>query len=62
MLQTALIDRVSFDPFALEQNGFTTPEVHIGGREIAEAFVVAAVVVVFDESASGCTSDIGKPA
>ena len=38
-----------FDFLPLVQDGLCPPEVDVGGREIAEALVVAPVVVVIDE-------------
>ncbi len=54
MVQAALSDCVSFDPFAFDEDGLAAPEVDVGGREIVEALVVSAMVVVLDE---GC--DLG---
>ena len=48
MLQAPMFDGLSFDPVTLEDGG-TTVEVDIGGRQVAEAFVVSAVIVVVDE-------------
>ena len=49
MQQAPLVDGVAFDPFSLLQNGLASPEVDIGRGEIAEALVVALVIVVIDE-------------
>ncbi len=49
MVQAALFECVSFDPFSVQQDGLAAPEVDIGGCEIAEALVVAAMIVVTDE-------------
>jgi hypothetical protein len=49
VVQAALSNGVSFDPFAFEQDGLAASEVNIGGREIVEALVVSAMVVVLDE-------------
>ena len=46
MMQAPLVDGVSFDPFPLEQNGLAAPEVNVGRCEIAQAFVVALMIVV----------------
>ena len=54
MLQAALFDGVAFDPFSLQQDGLAAPEVDVGRREIVEALVIAAMIVVLDE---GC--DLG---
>ena len=37
------------DPFPFPKDGLVAPEVDVGGREFAEALVVAAVVVMLDE-------------
>ena len=49
MLQAPLFDSLSFDPFSCPQDGLTAPEVDIGRCEIAQALVIAVVVVVLDE-------------
>ena len=49
VVQAALSNGVSFDPFAFEQDGLAASEVDIGGREIVEALVVSAMVVMLDE-------------
>ena len=51
MLQSSVFDGLSFDPFALKQDGLAAPEVHIGRSEVAQAFVIAPVIVVLDEAA-----------
>ena len=51
MLQTPVLEGLSFDPFPFQQDGVTAPEVDIGGREVIQALVVAPVVVVLDEDA-----------
>ena len=51
MLQAAVLDRVSFDPFSFQQDGLSPPEVDVGGREVFQALVIALVIVVFDEPA-----------
>ena len=51
MLQASGFDGVAFDPFSFQQDGLTTPEVDVGRRQIADALVVAEVVVVGDEVA-----------
>ena len=49
MLQSAVCDGLSFDPFSFCQDGEPTSEVDVGRGEIVDALVVAAVVVVGDE-------------
>lgn len=47
--QAALLDGLAFDAFSVEQNGVAAAEVDIGRGEVAEALVVALVIVVADE-------------
>ena len=49
MKQAALFDGFAFDPFPFQHDDVAAPEVDVGGCEIAEALVVAAMVVVLDE-------------
>src|SRR4051795_9655144 len=49
MLQAAIGDGLAFDPFAFEEDGLAASEVDVGRGEIAEALMVAAMVVVLDE-------------
>jgi hypothetical protein len=42
-------DCLAFDSFPFDQDGLATSEVDVGGRQIADALVVASVVVVGDE-------------
>jgi hypothetical protein len=49
VVQAALFDRVSFDPFTFEQDGLAAPEVDVGRGEIVEALVVSAMIVMLDE-------------
>jgi len=48
-MQASRFERLSFDPFPLFQNGLVAAEVDVGGCDVAQAFVVAVVVVVIDE-------------
>ena len=48
MLQ-AIYDGLAFDPFAFEEDGLGPPEVDVSRSEIAEALVIASMVVVLDE-------------
>lgn len=52
MLQSSFSDGIAFDPFSLQQDGLAPAEVDIGGREVLQALVVAAVIVVLDEVAN----------
>ena len=47
--QAPSFDGLSFDPFSFQQDGLTASEVDIGRREIAQAFVIALMVIVRDE-------------
>ena len=49
VLQAPIFDGLSFDPFPLFDDGWCPAEVGVGGRHVAEALVVALVVVVLDE-------------
>ena len=49
MLQASFLDCVAFDPFSFQQDCLTASEVHVGRRQVAQALVVAAVIVVVDE-------------
>ena len=45
------LDGLSFDPFSFKQDGLAASEVDVGRRQIADALVVAQVIVVGDEGA-----------
>ena len=49
MKQASLFDSFAFDPFPFQHDDVAAPEVDVGRGEIADALVVAAVVVVIDE-------------
>ena len=49
MLQAAIGDGLTFDPFSFCQDGRAASEVDVGRGEIVDALVVSAVVVVGDE-------------
>jgi len=49
MQQAAVLDCLSFDPFSLHEDYLAAPEVDVGGRKVADALVVAKVIVVCDE-------------
>src|SRR5947208_14843976 len=49
VLQAAVSNGLSLDPFSFGQDGWPAPEVDVGRGEIVDALVVAAVVVVVDE-------------
>ena len=50
MKQAALYDCFAFDPFPFQHDDVAAPEVDIGWGEIADALVVATVVVMIDEA------------
>jgi hypothetical protein len=47
--QAAIGDCLPFDPFLFDQNGVASPEVDVGGRQVADALVIAQVIVIGDE-------------
>ena len=49
MQQAAVLDCLSFDPFSLHEDCLAAPEVDVGRRQVADALVVAKVIVVGDE-------------
>ena len=49
MLQAPMFDGLSLDPFSLSDDGGGPAEVGVGGRHVAQALVIALVVVVLDE-------------
>ena len=51
MVQAAVLDGQFFDLLSPFDNGSVLAEVGVGGRHIADAFVVAVVVVMIDEGA-----------
>ena len=48
-MQAPRFECLPFDPFALFQNGFVTPEVDVGRCDVVDALVVALMIVVVDE-------------
>jgi hypothetical protein len=51
VLQATVGNGLSFDPFAFCQNGWAAPAVDVGWGKIANAFMIAAVVIVVDKDA-----------
>ena len=49
MLQASICDGGAFDPFSLKQNCLSATEVDVGGRQIFQTLVIAAMIVVLDE-------------
>ena len=48
-MQAPCFECLTFDPFALFQNGFVAAEVDVGRRDVVPALVEALMVVVVDE-------------
>ena len=49
MLQATVCDCLALDPFAFEEDGLGSSEVDVGWREIAQALVIAGMVVMSHE-------------
>ena len=49
VLQAAIVDGLSFDPFPFDEDGVAASEVDVGGSEVVEALVIAPMVVAIDE-------------
>src|SRR5271169_4063710 len=49
VLQAAVGNGLSFDPFSLCREGLAPPEIDVGGGEVVDALVIAPVIVVGDE-------------
>src|SRR5947207_11027924 len=49
VLQAAISNGLSLDPFSFGQDGWAASEVDVGRGKIVDALVIAAVVVVVDE-------------
>ena len=48
-MQAPRFECLLFDPFPLLQNGFVASKVDVGGYDVAQALVVALVVIIIDE-------------
>src|SRR3974377_1610397 len=48
-LQAAIGDGVAFDPFAFQKDGLAAPEVDVSRSEIADAFMIAQMIVMLHE-------------
>jgi hypothetical protein len=46
VVQAALLDGLSFDPFSFQQDGLPAPEIDIGGREVVQALVITLVLPI----------------
>ena len=51
MQQASVCDGLSFDPFSFDEDGLAASEVDVGRGQVAQALVVAQVIVVGDEGA-----------
>ena len=49
MLQATVCECLALDPFAFEEDGLGSSEVDVGRREIAQALVIAGMVVMSHE-------------
>ena len=49
VLQAPLFECLSFDPFSCVQDSLAASEVDVGRRQVAQALVVALMIVVGDE-------------
>ena len=49
VLQATVCDCLALDPFAFEEDGLGSSEVDVGRREIAQALVIAGMVVMSHE-------------
>ena len=49
MLQATVCECLALDPFAFEEDGLSPPEVDVSRGEIAQALVIAGMVVMVDE-------------
>lgn len=49
MLQAAALDRHFLDLFPFSDDGFVTSKIDVSGCDVAQALVVALVVVIVDE-------------
>jgi len=58
--QAPVFDGLSFDPFSLQQDGLTASEVDIGRCEIAQALVIAVVIVMLNERIDLVLGDTGR--
>ena len=50
VVRSSQFDGLSFDPFALKQDGLTASEVDVGRRQVPQALMVASMIVVIDEA------------
>ena len=60
MQPAALLDGFGFDLLSCFQDGFGPAEIDVGGRQVAQALVVAVMVVVVDEVADRLFQSAGQ--
>jgi hypothetical protein len=51
VVQSSVLDCLSFDPFSFQENGLASSEVDVNRRQVGDALVVSQMVVVGDEVA-----------
>ena len=51
MLQSSFLQSLLFDGCSSSQDDFTTPEAHIGGREVRQTLVIPVISVVLEQDA-----------
>jgi len=49
VLQAPMCDGLAFDPFSLLDDGWSSAEVGVCGRHVAQALMVALVIVMLNE-------------
>jgi hypothetical protein len=47
--QATIGDCLAFDPFPLDENGLTPPEVGVGWRQVVDGLVISQMIIVGDE-------------
>lgn len=60
MQQAALLDGIGFDLLSVFEDGFGPAEIDVGRCEVAQALVVAVMVVVVDEAADRRLQSAGQ--
>jgi hypothetical protein len=48
-MQASLFDGLSFDAFALDQDGWRPSELGVGGRDVFKALIIAVVVTSIEQ-------------
>jgi hypothetical protein len=60
MLQATIVDRELFDPFPFLQDLLTSSKVDVCRREVVEALMQTAMIVVFHKAAISASSSRGR--